>query len=1329
MVKIPQPSDEFRRDEYAAAPDSPKRRKLNNDSRDAEAALRLRTQREQGDAAVLQFQDLLLEIFEYQDRFQLDLDNGTTPEGLVFFEQLDDDDDQLRLATPTLELLQVQLKQLVDLSRLSDILSDHLKRLQALCEISIEDSHALNLRLAKDPSDDNLSTWQSRLRKAENGAAASCVFLYTALGVRGDEAAPSAETLHLIPNLLVNMYDTCLIPVIESRKDGQQADLYSQAVSNHGSLKKLLDVCRKLLDLLALACVQVSGAVDCVSATSFLAAKLIFVQNAATEKTSALGSQNYERVRKQAMFCLARLYAAYPEQRSPILDEILSSLDKLPSTSRSARQYKLRDGSSIMLITALFMQLVQTSAMENTQKHSRPRRGKQRPDAIKYFEDQQTEMDVDEDDDDELDTEDSNDLSRLSDKANQLFDPASRSGQEIVMYMVGKASKVSKTGDSPYRNVLDLFVEDLVAMLPLPDWPAAELLLRVLAAKMMDLATNEKAAGIKNMALESLGTMGSAIAGTRAATRDLAAHLPKDSDEQDRAITAKLASLTDQMFATGLQPDDVLGVDGLFAITCGYYDQNVRDSLRAKSARSYFLAQYAKLFCLTRQDGAGGHDTQDRASELLEQLSDAALDSSISSYALDDFRLASLAYQLIILSLSFCRRYELIVRTLLASLSSEQAQVRSRSVKSVVTILEKDESLLDRDATIADDIFRCASDDSAMVRDAALSLIARHIITRPNLEQKGMRRLLECAGDDKIGVQKRSIGHLADIYTRDKRPSLKATIARTFLRRTADTEDGINELAKRTLTDAWFNTTLILVSEQADLTKSKIAIANLASHLVDTLAESPHETAKLFTNYLMWLLKSGRTSEEVGELLKRLVDVLFQSTIDGSAKEATLLTLMAIAEARPQAVAPQQLSHLKQYLRNIKNEEDLLMFRSVIGIFRHVLPRLSMSHQSLLHDIQGDLLQSIGKMSRRLELDEVMICLRTTVSVLGNSRRLANLLKSVVDQIGAPSTDEKPKTRLIRITGSFGKHIDLDQLSPNCQIPAFRGGSRPGSLASFLVDVVYPYAAKSDTDALQLVAIESLGAICQSWPAQFNKPNVKTIFHNALAHGDSQEQVVGSSRAQVIILKMFQELYSSMAIVKDEPGEDDKPSDIQDLKKMGGSAKAQDDSSALSTMANYVFKQIVDIALTDQDEKGLLAIQVLSSVAERGMFHPKDYAHVFLALETNSDPAIREAAEKAHQLSHQHHESHWEREYVNAVRQAFLYQQKHSDDPAGSWHGQAKLASCYKVVNSSGSKYVKKFISTLISRPQHRLCEARRDQGHTGPRPFYSVRYREHRLF
>ncbi|RMZ82039.1 hypothetical protein DV736_g6644, partial [Chaetothyriales sp. CBS 134916] len=891
---------------------------------------------------------------------------------------------------------------------------------------------------------------------------------------------------------------------------------------------------------------------------------------------------------------------------------------------------------------------------------------------------------------------------QLKTRGQLLYHPAASNANDIVVYLLSKASKVSKTGDSPYRNILDLFVEDMINLLPLPDWPAAELLLRLLANKLIDLTRTEKAAGVKNMALELLGAMGSAISLGRASARNLASALSRETDNGDRDLALMLVGLTDDHFAAGLAHQDFVAHRGPLSLVCQYYQAQGSHNLRAKSARSFYLSQYA--FLLSRVWDSGPDQQSDAnlslrpaALDILQQLAQLASDSDLSatnSSSGISSQEANLAYLLSILNLGFCKAYPAIIRTLLSSLSSDQAQVRSRSLKSVVTILDTDPSLLDRDPSITDDVFKCASDDSAMVRDASLSLIAKFIISRPALEEKGVRRLLECAADLKVGVQKRAIGHLSDIYAQDSRPKLKAAIAQTFLRRTADIEDSVNELAKKALTDAWVTPHLAIIAQPADGAKSKVAMENLCQHVVDTLDHDAAELPRLLTNYVRHMLKAGKSTDSFATLVDRLVQVLFQSIITNTATSTSLLTLLSFAEARPESVAPQHLTHLRCYLDSVSAAE-IGMFKSVIAIFRHVLPQLSATHKTLLKAIQDDLMKSIPKLARRIDLDEVMSCLRTIDAILQNDARFSVLLRSLVRQICHSAVEDRSKVKLIRIAGSMGKHLDLDALRFDPPLPDYK----TGSVAAYLTAVLYKNGIQSRNPSLELVSLESIGAICQAYPSQFDNKHLGSLFCAALDTQDPSNRLLDKAKGQVTVLKVFDELFAALAATTDDDV-DSKPeaADARDLKKMGGNAKAQDALSALSALANMIKKSLVTVALNGPTETATLAVCTLASLAERGMLHPKDYAGVFIALETSDDTDLRRVATRSHQLAHQHHESHFEREYMHAVQQAFAYQKKLHAEPLGVWPGRAKLATCFDIVNTSGPKYVKKFLSNLVTR-------------------------------
>lgn len=1313
VIAIPQRSD-FRRTEYEAASDSPKRRKLQHNDREAQLALRQRTQKEQGDAAVLQFQDQIVNILEVRDQIEADNAQDAVVASNYFEPANDDDDFKIQFTPSYLPKLQARLKELIDLKRLDDISSDHITRLRQLCEGPVRRSQSSNLRLSRDPSDDDVAEWQSRIQSAEVGAASASVILLTALGDNPPELAP--DVLQAVSVVLVNAFESCLIPVVEARPEGPSAQLFSYASANDKSLRSFLDVCKKLLDQLATACVQLKEAAECLNATEFLAAKLIFVQNGPTDKVAALGSKTFERHRKQVMSSLARLFAAFPADRAPIMDEILSSVDKLPSTSRSARQYPLGDGKSIMLVTALFVQLVQSSALGDSRQKStrqtRPGKG-----ILTDEEDEGT--DDDEDDTHDAKSDDHDELSRLRRKKGELLFPAVKTAEEIVSYLVGKASKVSKSGDSPYRNILDLFLEDLVTLLPLPDWPATQAILERLCTRMIHMAQHEKAAGVKNMALESLGTMGAGIADARASAQAHAAALSRDLTEGSH-IAYVLVGLANDHFSRGLSKEELLGLNGPFATTCLYY--NVQDgkrgskSLRGRSAQSFYLAQYAHFFCDYMQPEPGEETPQSTivvAVDLLEEIETVAAD--VPSIGFTDHiqpREANLAYLLSALSGGFCRRYELIAQTLLASLSSEQAQVRARSLKSIVTILETDLSLLEsQNMSIERYIFPCASDDSASVRDAALSLIAKFLISKPAYEERGIKQLIQCTGDGKVGVQKRSISHLAEIYAQDHRPALKTTIADTFLCRTSDFEESVSELAKRTLAEAWFTPYLAFAEEDSESAKASVSIEELTTHIANTLERNLSELPPMLTKFISGQLKVSKSSAQLGLLLTRIVDILFKQIIAGKATAASLRLLVCLAQARPESIVPTQLSHLRQYTRNLRPADDLTMFRAVIDVFRHVLPRLSMAHQDLLGDIQGDLGATVAKMPHRADLDNVMSCLRTIDDVLHNSVRFVKLLKSIMEQVGSSTMSDSQRRRLLFIVGSLAKHVDVDSLNVQGHIKVAPGESMSGQIANLL----YPFAAQSESNDLQATALESLGCVCQAWPGQFEKKEVRELLLHCL-------DLPAGSKSRSIALRTFEELFVSLGDDSDEEQkEQQKTAPMQDLKKMGGNAKVQSNNSAIAGIAQAVFARVTKIALSTSGADLVLAARTVASMSRRGMFHPKDYAGVFVALETSEVAEVRAVAEQAHSKAHTQHESFWEREYIHAVQAAFQYQLQTAHDPSGIRQGRAKLSACFNIINLSGSKYVKKFLSNLISRLS--VDTSKMDSKQTVPTPVLFVQF------
>lgn len=612
VITIP-PLPSSSQKEYQLIPDHviSKRRKINTEDMDKLAAVRLRDQKEEADAALVKLQDLLQEIFEAEDQIQPDT-SSATPQGIskIFRATNTSEEGGLVLSSEIHSQLQKSMQKVAGYGRLHDIPTEYLNRIQKLCEGPILSAQTHDLKLEESSSESDVNHWLKIAEDMHNSLLAIGTLLQTMSGDGNEQGLCPEDLIQAIPSTLNHVFDSCITPAVESRPNGKDSKLFAVFSANKQVIGGLAHQSKKILALLANFLSRFEVAEGTITATEFLATKLIFTESAHTERDSALGLQKYEAVRRGAMDVLAKIFSKYPDQRSFILDEILVSLEKLPSTRQSARQFKLVDGKNIQLLSALVMQLVQTTALQTPGTRNRKR---QRRLPVPGGED---EEDGDSSDDPLTDMKNSGSrnvktdskppLERLASRVEPLYDNATKSAQYITGFIVQRAMTSTKTGDQPYRNILDIFTEDLISVLPSTDWPGAELLLRVLASQMVSIAEHDKSTSIaKNMALELLGWMGSAISDLGGSAQ----HLLPSMDESGSDLTEYLRQLYDEHSRRALHPQDLIVSDGPYRMALEYLHKQNLDSWQLTSARGYYLTQWAKTVCTVYNDP---HDDSER---------------------------------------------------------------------------------------------------------------------------------------------------------------------------------------------------------------------------------------------------------------------------------------------------------------------------------------------------------------------------------------------------------------------------------------------------------------------------------------------------------------------------------------------------------------------------------------------------------------------------------------------------------------------------------------------------------------------------------------------
>ena len=325
--------------------------------------------------ALVDIQELMLRIFEAEDLAEPDT-SGALPKisDQFFRSDVDCKSKQCILQTEMQLQLDSIIAKVVDGGVFRDLSVDHLARVEKICArsfISMSGDDIVSLDQAFITDADR---WEEQAARVECGLWASKTLLRIMTAAEDDKQLQSEEVLQALLGNLSMVVDSFVAPLVET----QASRLGDGSVRIATSLKSIAISLMKRTGSVVKLLGDFASAVDLsetnVTTIEFLATKLIFLENATTEKESLLGIQKFESLRRHAMDLLASIYLRRPEQRSHILNGILSSLEKLPTTRQSARQFKISDGKPIQLVSALVMRLVQTTAMWRSEESAGGRR-------------------------------------------------------------------------------------------------------------------------------------------------------------------------------------------------------------------------------------------------------------------------------------------------------------------------------------------------------------------------------------------------------------------------------------------------------------------------------------------------------------------------------------------------------------------------------------------------------------------------------------------------------------------------------------------------------------------------------------------------------------------------------------------------------------------------------------------------------------------------------------------------------------------------------------------------------------------------------------------
>jgi cohesin loading factor subunit SCC2 len=566
-------------------------------------------QRIKADGFLKSLQKFLHSIFEAEDNLSPDTSDRVADKGSKYWMV---GSRSPCLATAVQVKLEDAIHKVIMSGRFRDVSVDDLVRIQKLCENSLKQAESIGVMVSADDDDLAIEEWLARISLVDNGLKTAKTVIRIMLGGREEKQIYPEDALASVLNLTKNIIEEAINRIIEMRPMGEEHAVFKVASSYKKILGGLLHEITGLLSLIGefLASEEVSD--HTITTLEFIAAPVIFVENASTEKESVFDVQKVERFRVTAMDVFAQVFARYSDQRTFIFDQILTSLEKLSVNRQSARQFKLAEtGKNIQLVSALIIRLVQISGTYQDRRKKR-----------RLILDEDGEVTTEKFDDSNdykgREVEHIGSVDGLYAMSNSLLDSARKSALYVVNFLVQRAMKSTKSGDQPYRILMDIFTEDLITVLGFPEWPGAELLLQCILGSMFRIVDGDKqTAPAKSMALDLLGLMGSAICDVVTYLRESHKKVVVEGDKRARYLYTLTEDYLSGVSATKIE-ERLIDWHGPFRYSLEHLLEIVTHSPSLRSAWGYYLTTWSTRVCALSEklDGENDKESEQVAKEM-----------------------------------------------------------------------------------------------------------------------------------------------------------------------------------------------------------------------------------------------------------------------------------------------------------------------------------------------------------------------------------------------------------------------------------------------------------------------------------------------------------------------------------------------------------------------------------------------------------------------------------------------------------------------------------------------------------------------------------------
>ncbi|XP_005872646.1 PREDICTED: nipped-B-like protein isoform X4 [Myotis brandtii] len=916
--------------------------------------------------------------------------------------------------------------------------------------------------------------------------------------------------------------------------------------------------------------------------------------------------ENVSELQLCAIKLVTAVFSRYEKHRQLILEEIFTSLARLPTSKRSLRNFRLNssdmDGEPmyIQMVTALVLQLIQCVVhLPSSEKDSNSE-------------------------------DDSNKKVDQDVLITNSYETAMRTAQNFLSIFLKKCG--SKQGEEDYRPLFENFVQDLLSTVNKPEWPAAELLLSLLGRLLVHQFSNKSTEmALRVASLDYLGTVAARLrkdAVTSKMDQGSIERILKQVSGGEDEIQQLQKALLDYL-EENTETDPSLVFSRKFYIAQWFRDTTLETEKAMKSQKDEESSEGTHHAKEVETTGQIMHRAENRKKFLRSiikttpsQFSTLKMNSDTVDY--DD---ACLIVRYLASMRPFAQSFDIYLTQILRVLGENAIAVRTKAMKCLSEVVAVDPSILAR-LDMQRGVHGRLMDNSTSVREAAVELLGRFVLCRPQLAEQYYDMLIERILDTGISVRKRVIKILRDICIEQPTFPKITEMCVKMIRRVND-EEGIKKLVNETFQKLWFTPTPH---------NDKEAMTRKILNITDVVAACRDTGYDWFEQLLQNLLKSEEDSsyKPVKKACTQLVDNLVEhilkyeeSLADSDNKGvnsgrlvACITTLFLFSKIRPQLMVKHAMTMQPYLTTKCSTQNDFMVICNVAKILELVVPLMEHPSETFLATIEEDLMKLIIKYGMTV-VQHCVSCLGAVVNKVTQNFKFVwacfNRYYGAISKLKIQHQEDPNNTSLLSnkpallrslfTVGALCRHFDFD-------MEDFKGNSKV-NIKDKVLELLMYFTKHSDEE-VQTKAIIGLGFAFIQHPSLMFEQEVKNLYNNILSDKNS------SVNLKIQVLKNLQTYLQEEDTRMQQADRDwKKVAKQEDLKEMG------DVSSGMSSSIMQLYlKQVLEAFFHTQSSVRHFALNVIALTLNQGLIHPVQCVPYLIAMGTDPEPAMRNKADQ-----------------------------------------------------------------------------------------------------